>query len=313
MLYSDNIDEKTYTDLMNQIKKLNSDWLLIRKSKEYRIGLVFYEILTDVKKCNFRTLYKSIGRWRKGAKSRKIKSEMSKKKLDHSLIPNYFCNERIAVYTAIYGAYDHVPEPYCLPDNCDFFLFTDQQYEESKSAWIVKETPSEILGLSNVEKNRYLKMHPHKILENYKYSVYIDGNVQVITDLTEYVNVLGKVGLGIHMHDTRSCVYDELEAIGKTGRESKKNIERHTSYLKKTGMPKNYGLLQCNIIVRENNNPVCIKIMEDWWKEFFEYTKRDQISLPHVLYRHGVTVSEVGVLGNSVYKNPSFRVINHIL
>lgn len=76
-------------------------------------------------------------------------------------------------------------------------------------------------------------------------------------------------------------------------------------------MPKNYGLLQCNIIVREHNNPLCIKIMEEWWQEFQKYSKRDQISLPHVLYMNNVKVEQVGILGNNVYMNPSFRILLH--
>ena len=76
-------------------------------------------------------------------------------------------------------------------------------------------------------------------------------------------------------------------------------------------MPKNYGLLQCNLIVREHNNETCIKIMQDWWQEFKNYSKRDQISLPHVLYKNNIKIENVGILGNNIYPNPSFRILTH--
>lgn len=304
------MNQDVYSDLMEQLKKINADWLELRKSKQYKTGLVLTEVGSDIKHLKVGALVGSVRRWTRGIKSRKIKSAQCTKR-ETNAASNYFSNERIAVYTAVFGSYDDIPEPYCKPDNCDFYLFTDQKQTNTKSAWKVRKLPSCIEKMSNVEKNRYIKMHPDEIFDEYKYSIYIDGNVQVISDLTEYVNRIGRTGIGIHRHDARNCVYQELETIRRTGRETSENVEQHKKYLLSTGMPQNYGLLQCNVIVREHHNPVCISVMEDWWDEFCEYTKRDQISLPHVLYMHGISVDEVGVLGFNVYKNPSFRVLNH--
>ena len=77
---------------------------------------------------------------------------------------NYFFSERIAVYTAVFSSYDELLEPKFLPDNCDFFLFSDSITIPKGSAWKAKELPdsfqNEIRFFSPVEKNRYLKMHP---------------------------------------------------------------------------------------------------------------------------------------------------------
>lgn len=311
MFYSENIDIKMYTDLMEQIKKVNTDWLRLRKSSQYRIGLIINEVTGDIKYLRLSALSKSVKRWTRGAKSRQIQSHKGIV-CEKTNKTNYFSSDRIAIYTAVFGDYDCVPEPYCTPDNCDFYIFTDQKHEDESSIWKKKSIPNEIRKFSNAEKNRYLKMHPDRVFADYKYSVYIDGNVQIITDLTEYINMLGTIGIGIHLHDSRSCVFDELEVIRRTRRESSENIKRHINYLKETGMPGNYGLLQCNVIIREHNNPVCLDIMDHWWQEYMMYTKRDQVSLPHVLYLHGIEVNEIGILGSSVYSNPSFRVVNHI-
>lgn len=310
MFYSDNMNIEMYNDLMNQIKKVNSDWLRLRRSKQYKIGLVINEVIGDVKHLKLSELSKSVQRWAKGAKSQRIKSQ-NKVGIEKKINANYFSSEKIAIYTAVFGSYDYIPEPYCVPDNCDFYIFTDEQNENRCSIWKKKPIPDKIENYSNAEKNRYLKMHPDEFFEEYKYSIYIDGNVQIITDLTEYVNRLGDIGIGIHLHDSRCCVYDELEVIRRTGRESNENVKRHLNYLKETKMPRNYGLLQCNIIVREHKNPICLEIMNRWWLEYMSYTKRDQISLPHVLYTCGISVEEIGILGSNVYTNPSFRVVNH--
>jgi hypothetical protein len=47
---------------------------------------------------------------------------------------NYFSEDRIAVYTAIFGPYDRLIEPVTVPDNVDFFIFTDQEVAED-SIW----------------------------------------------------------------------------------------------------------------------------------------------------------------------------------
>ena len=154
-------------------------------------------------------------------------------------------------------------------------------------------------------------MHPNEIFPEYKYSIYVDGNIKIISDLTEYVNLLNENGIGIHLHHLRNCVFDELHAVTKSKRIDKESAKKHEKYLIENGMPRNYGLLQCNVIVRDHNNPICIKIMNEWWKEFKKNSKRDQLSLPYVLYKNDIPVEKIGVLGTNVYRNPSFRILLH--
>lgn len=309
MFYSNNINEEIYTQNMEQIKHLNADWLKLRKSQEYRIGMVICELASHIKKLNFSAAYHSLKRWitPKKHKNSSIKHYKSQNNTD----VNYFSNEKIAIYTTIYGEYDKLLEPYCKPDNCDFYVFSDFKNISDNSTWKYLKTPDIIKDFSNINKNRYLKFHPHEFFKDYKFSIYVDGNVQIISDLTEYINSISKYGISTHLHDSRNCIYDEMDVIQKIGKESKANLKTHKKYILSTGMPHNYGLLQCNVIVRNHHLPICISIMEDWWQEFSTYSKRDQISLPHVLYMHNIKAEEIGTLGNSVYLNPSFRIVLH--
>lgn len=315
MFYSEQTDSELYEELMEQIKKVNMDWLELRKSREYRIGLVVCELFNDMKELQFRKAFKAIQRWISGKRGEKVKSSqhMTPTEMDDKEVValRYFAKDKIAVYSAVFGNYDTVLEPYMTPDNCDFYLFADQSIDDRNSVWQRRICPDEIKDLPCAEQNRYLKMHPHLLFPEYRYSIYVDGNVQIVTDLTEYVNQLNEYGLATHIHNNRSCVYDELEAVLKSGKETKANVDKHKEYLIETGMPHNYGLLQCSVIVREHHNPQCISIMEDWWEEYLVYSKRDQVSLPHILYMHGIQIGEIGVLGRDLYKNPSFRIGIH--
>ena len=303
-------NEKTFIELMEVIKKTNMDWINLRQSKDYKIGMALQKTAKNFKKMKIKDTVSNFKKWNLGIKKvKKYKEKNYQKNTNENA--NYFSNERIAVYTCIFGNYDNILEPYFIPDNCDFYIFTDQEIN-TKSAWKKMDLPNEINEMSNIDKNRYIKMLPHLFFENYNYSIYVDGNVQILTDLTEYINKIDKdTGIGIHMHHLRDCVYDELEAIVKMNKQNKKMANKYKEKLDEEKMPRNYGLLQCNIIARKHNNLICKKVMESWWDEFKESIKRDQISLPYVLYKNNINIDKVGTLGNNVYTNPSFRVITH--
>lgn len=304
--------EMEYTNHMESIKALNYDWICLRKSPQYKIGMVIFEILRDLKKKKIGMLFHQLKKW---SRAKKFKNRIlaCPNNAVKSKSPNYFSNDRIVVYTGIFGGYDKVIEPFVRPDNIDYVLITDDlDRDDTNSAWKNMHLPGEYKELSNIEKNRFVKMNPHRLFPNYKYSIYIDGNIQVMTDLTEYVNKIANSGIGVHLHASRNCVYDEIDQIRKQKRDTIQSLEKHKAYLESAGMPKNYGLCQCNVIAREHMNIKCIKVMEQWWSEFQIYSKRDQVSFPHVLYMNGIEISEVATLGSDFYSNPSFRICSHI-
>lgn len=226
---------------------------------------------------------------------------------------DYFSEERIAVYTSVFGGYDKIINPIVAPDNCDFFIFTDCVIDED-SIWKKIDISLSDFGLegkNDIEKNRFFKMHPHKLFPDYKYSIYIDGNIKIMTDLTEFIKDMNPYGLVMHNHYRQNCVYKEIKKCKKIKKDKRENLELHYKHLKENGMPNNYGMLEAPIIVREHSNDRCIKIMEDWWDEFEKYSKRDQISLPYVLFKENIRINEIAKLGNDIYSNFAFKKVSH--
>ena len=76
-------------------------------------------------------------------------------------------------------------------------------------------------------------------------------------------------------------------------------------------MPEQYGLVECNVIAREHNNPTCKAVMKSWWQEYLSESKRDQLSFVHALFLNGITVNEVTTLGNNVFDNDAIRKRGH--
>ena len=306
-------EKQIYETCMLQIKRNNADYLMVRKSKEYRLGLMLSTIKKLLKSGKFKMLKKeaAMRRMEKKVARRKFKKPDMQTSVRK---PDYFSDERIAIYTCVFGKYDKIIEPDVFPDNCDYYIITDNDVPET-SSWKkmnIDSLQDTIKNMTNAEKNRYFKILPHKVFSDYKYSIYIDGNIQVISDLTEYIHYLGKTGVGFHLHPGRCCVYEEAQAVLIYKKETKENIKKHIEHLEAEKMPRYYGMCECNVIVREHHNPVCKKLMSEWWEEYITYAKRDQLSLPYVLYKNQIPVFEVAVLGNNVKLNPSFRVIRHI-
>ncbi|MBU1046183.1 DUF616 domain-containing protein [Patescibacteria group bacterium] len=211
---------------------------------------------------------------------------------------------KIVIYTAIFGGKDNLIEPKFIPEGCDFVCFTDQDLVSD--IWkIRKEEP---LFKDPVRSAKVYKILPHKFLLDYEISIYVDGNVYIRGDVNELINkYLGKYNLAIYDHnqqmkrwkklfwikdvkDCRNCIYDEAEFIlslnkkGKFKDNSDLIIKQMEKY-RRQGYPKNNGLIAGMVILRKHNEFNIIKVMEDWWKEIKEGSRRDQLSFNYIAWK----------------------------
>lgn len=308
-------DEKTqrlYSQSMSAIKELVKEKRDIKTSVEYKVGLR----TETFRKKSFSKKIKSIINivTKKNSLQRKATSYLDLVTAHNDRTDcNYFSDERIAVYTCIIGRYDSLQEPLIQPDNIDYYAITDFDIpKDSKWKRIDVSDFNEVKGFTPALKNRYFKINPHKIFKNYKYSIYVDGNFRICSDLTEHIHRISEYGLSNFKHSKRTCVYEEAKVCKILKKETEDNINAYVERIKKEGFPENYGLLACDILVREHHNETCIMLMEDWWSEFKNHVKRDQLSLPFVLFKHGIKPEAIQKLGGDVHKEYSFEIVSHI-
>ena len=205
---------------------------------------------------------------------------------------------KIAVYTSIFGGYDNLIDDQFQMEGADFICFTDRDIE-SKTWKIVKSTP--IYNDPNRNAKKY-KILPHRYLKDYDWSIWIDGNIKVISDIRPMCDGDPyKVYDHMQVFDKRDCIYDEAQAIlnfGKINSERtpergiknwKDNpqliVEQMNRYMVE-GYPKNNGLATNPIIIRNHNNSDVIKNMEDWWVEIKYNSKRDQLSFNYIAWKN---------------------------
>ena len=229
-----------------------------------------------------------------------------------------FPDAKIAVYTVITGGYDDLKDPVYIDDDIDYYVGTDSSavitHRGGGHTWRAIPVPARLDGLSNVKKQRYIKLHPDEILpEGYDYTVYIDGSFRITCDIKPLVYSLIDDGrtIAMHMHYLRDCIYDEAAACFAGGVLTYEATRQQMDFYRSQGMPEHFGLPESPVIIRKCNDIELHGIMNDWWKEIERFTHRDQLSLPYVLWKNGKDISYIYSLGGNVWKNPCFLYYVH--
>ncbi len=305
-----NNDTKNNCKTVDSLLYLNKQRIALLASSEFVLGQKLAKYINLLKKFRFIQIVKEF--------AHDIFALVFKKNSHHSII-NFEENRitkdglKIIVYTCIYGNYDSILEPLIVDPNCDYYIFTDQVISE-ESVWkkaddsiIPKECNTPAL------KNRYVKMFPYKFFDC-DYSLYIDGNLQVVgfpSHLVQQSIQTCKTGMALHLAPREKCIYEEARTVYHFGKISKKERNKMLKFYKENKMPRNYGMFECNVIVRNHDNLNMKKIMTEWWEHYKNGVKRDQLYFTFVLYKLGYEFSDVINFGASVNRNPHFLRNNH--
>lgn len=198
---------------------------------------------------------------------------------------------KIVVYTSIFGGYDVLHEEQFKMNGVDYICFTDSDIK-SETWKVVKSTP--IYNDSNRNAKKY-KILPHRYLKDYDYSVWIDGNILVVSDIRDLVTQ-HKYQVFDHNQtrlDPRNCIYKEYNAIIELGKRNGGSYKDNPQVMYKQirryieeGYPENNGLSKNGIIFRNHNDSDVIKTMEDWWNEIKYNSRRDQLSFNYIAWKN---------------------------
>ncbi len=220
-------------------------------------------------------------------------------------------NDRIAVYTSAFGDYDDFVIPEERPYNIDYYFISDNKPETSTDyIWIDAGKYISPHISSPIKRNRYIKMHPHLIFPDYKYSIYVDANIQIKGDLSEII-CESNLGISAFKHYWRDCLYYEAISLVNAKRIIPEDAIVQTKKYLSEKMPVHFGLTEMGVIAREHNKKKCINLMNSWWDEFDNYALRDQISFPYVLWKNHYTLNDMSILGNNIWACELFEIHKH--
>lgn len=197
--------------------------------------------------------------------------------------------EKKVVYTAVFGDYDQVPA--VNPEwDCDFVCFTDNP-DIVSAGWKVVIVP--LNGEAPAQANRHYKMLPHEYLPNYECSLYIDGNIKILADPKPlFEKYLEESLIAIPKHQDRNCAYAEAILCIKGGRVDKDLVESQMARYSAEGFPKQFGMTENGIIFRRHHDETVMALMEAWWQEYCCGGRRDQLSLPYLIWKSKIEVLE---------------------
>jgi hypothetical protein len=234
---------------------------------------------------------------------------------------------RVGVYTAVYGGHDNLKNQPEQTVDCDFICFTDRVGTAHDQGWnVIRAKRREAHPRMRA---KFFKVLSHRVFPHgrlawrhdpvgallgrrtrYDALVWIDGSIQIRSPrfVEEFVGRIGGTGWAMFRHPDRDCVYHELGASLPMPKYRGLPLERQVASYRVEGYPARRGLMACTVIARRADDPRLARINEAWWRENVRWTYQDQLSLPVVLWRQGLSYDPVEM---NLWDNPWFRWVPH--
>jgi len=237
-------------------------------------------------------------------------------------------NPKIIIYSCVTGYYDQLTDHEFTDNRINYLFFSDTIRSVPKE-WHMRSIAG-MDSLSNKDKNRFIKMHPHLVLPEHDISIYIDGNIQIVGDVYNLIDKCMASNLDIFMyqHPFRNCIYQEAETCIIESLEWIWKVSSHMRRYSKLNYPSDNGLFELNILIRKNTTKVR-SLMDHWWNEYSSGAKRDQLSLTYSATALEIPIGNMGdggirkrgeyfFLNTSVTRPVSFftllrKVLNNLL
>lgn len=205
------------------------------------------------------------------------------------------------IFTVIIGDTDDLKEVTKITPGWEYVCITDNPNITS-STWNIKLVSS---GDSK-KLSRYYKIKNH--FPTYDLSIFIDGTFTVKRDLDLFTQ--GKYGgIWFNKHPMRQCAYEEAEVVVNKGLDDSRVIDQITRY-QLDGLPPQFGLWRCGVIIRNPKDPKITELCDRWYEEIERGTWRDQVSLPYVCWKMGITPNTIPYGLSEAYFKQSLHKAN---
>ena len=220
---------------------------------------------------------------------------------------------KIVVYTCITGNYDSLRKfKNSHNTDIDFICFTDNQnLTFNDKGWTIKPIPSDLKELSKIKQQRLIKILPNRYLKEYDISLWVDGNIEILCDVNDFLNTLDfeKYHFYTRKHPSRDCIYDEAKSVLKFGKDSLQNVDSQMNGYQKEGFPKHFGLAETCIIARKHNELDCQLLDNKWASELVGKSHRDQLSFDYSRWKTGIEIGYFKL--NRLTNDEKFRWRKH--
>lgn len=210
------------------------------------------------------------------------------------------------IYTCITGRYDPLIEIPYKEEGFDYICFTDDPTLKSNT-WNIRLISDELNGLSNVKKQRHIKICAHRFLSEYELSIWVDGNIPVLGNMMELIEEYhNHPYMSTFRHPYNRCIYQEALGCASVNKDNPIVMFKQVFEYMREGYPKNNGLVETKMIIRNHNNLECIELMEAWWEQLSEKSHRDQLSFNYVLWKQK---KEINMIDESLVDKKYIKIV----
>lgn len=187
-------------------------------------------------------------------------------------------------YTAIAGGKDVLRPPTYRMAGVAYICFTDD-LSIDPMGWRLR--PFDQICADPVRTAKRPKVLPHRYFKSYGWSLWVDGNLSPNCDLSDFVTRnLAQSGFNAFRHPVRTSAYDEVAKCIALSKDDPAILRLQAYRYKALGLPDDTGLSECMTLLRRHNDPRIIRMMQLWWAEISQGSRRDQVSLPFVAWQH---------------------------
>ncbi|MGJ0515809.1 MAG: rhamnan synthesis F family protein [Methylomicrobium sp.] len=218
---------------------------------------------------------------------------------------------KIAVFTCITGDFDEFVSTPVIEDGVDYFFFSDK---ECFPPYPYSYLPCRYIDPNPRRTARFVKTHPHFHLNDYDYTVWIDGNIVSLNGILNHVQYVIDSGsdLGLIAHPIRTSFVDEAEECIRIKADDQDVLcEQRNLYLEK-GLD-SADLIETNVIISHQKSEKVRLFYDIWWREICRYSYRDQISVNFALRESGAKFVHIFPPGNSIRDQEEFCIFSHDL
>jgi hypothetical protein len=209
----------------------------------------------------------------------------------------------MVAYTAITGGYDDVSNRSFLSPDCDYVIFSDQNL----IGW-GRRDPCGIFTTSRMNAKIH-KLLPHIYFPRYKYSLWIDGNIDIAVNPRELLGSIGNADMAMFRHRAPRDFQKEARWCKKLNLDNHDDLDRAVeryNFLESRfpgGRRAKRPFYEASVIFRRHR-AVVERFNEIWWAEICYGSSRDQISLPYAISKTGV---EIATIPGNIMENDFFH------
>lgn len=218
------------------------------------------------------------------------------------------------IYTVLVGDYDDILQPVIVDDRFDYILFSNNFTESNMGIWQIRLIPV-VVENDNKRLSRYPKTHPETLLSDYKASLYIDANIQILNQwvydrfIELYNHNIEYAGIKLVLTG-RDCIYEHAFDMCQWLVEHDYVAIKQCHELYKRGFPRHFGLNENNVIFRIHTERMKA-VDEEWWQWIMNYSCRDQFSYMYCIWKNHIPLNYFLPEGEDARNSSHFKLVKH--